>query len=196
MLTFAPLNPLSTRPHQNVVWYNNSWLGFLKMLNYVPNERKNFCKKWALIWHNYVAMAHRNYFRRNNLQILKLATYTKIEDHYSRYKLTTFKLERIAKCSYFILSTQNIKFYWFVMKIKKNLLPIWWYNKSSFPLGNKYFGVFVLNGLMVSDLRNIILTWLWCWEWHPKMLFWLGASNVVFVVPLKCGGKLKNTLPA
>ena len=31
-----------------------------------------------------VAMAHRNYFRRNNLRILKLATYTKIEDHYSR----------------------------------------------------------------------------------------------------------------
>ena len=31
-----------------------------------------------------VAMAHRNYFRRNKLQILKLATYTKIEDHYLR----------------------------------------------------------------------------------------------------------------
>ena len=29
-----------------------------------------------------------------------------------------FRLERIAKCSYFILSTQNIKFYWFVMKIR------------------------------------------------------------------------------
>ena len=27
------LNPFSTRPHQNVVWYNNSWLGFLKILN-------------------------------------------------------------------------------------------------------------------------------------------------------------------
>ena len=41
-------------------------------------------------------------------------------------------------------------FYWFVMKIKKYLLPIWWYksyNRGSFPLGNKYFGVFVLNGL-------------------------------------------------
>ena len=42
-----------------------------------------------------VAMADRNYFRRNNLGILKLATYTKIEDHYVRCKL-----ERIAKCSY------------------------------------------------------------------------------------------------
>ena len=28
-----------------------------------------------------VAMALRNYFRRNNLRILKLAMYTKIEDH-------------------------------------------------------------------------------------------------------------------
>ena len=28
-----------------------------------------------------VVMAHRNYFRRNNLQFLKLATYAKIEDH-------------------------------------------------------------------------------------------------------------------
>ena len=37
-----------------------------------------------------VAMAHRNYFRRNNLRILKLATYTKIEDHYFRCILATF----------------------------------------------------------------------------------------------------------
>ena len=133
--------PLSTRPFQNVVWYNNSWLGFLKILNYVPKEReKIYCKKWALICQLNVAMAHSNYFRRNNLQILKLATYTKIEDHYIRCKLATFRLERIAKCSYFILSTQNIKFYWFVMKIKKLMLPIWWYNRSLFPHGNKYLG--------------------------------------------------------
>ena len=37
-----------------------------------------------------VKMAHKNYSRRNNLQILKLATYTKIEDHYSGCKLATF----------------------------------------------------------------------------------------------------------
>ena len=74
--------------------------------------------------------------------------------HIQRLKITVlganwqlFRLERIAKCSYFILSTQYIKFYWFLMKIKKFLLPIWWYNRDSFPLGNKYFGVFVLNGL-------------------------------------------------
>ena len=67
--------------------------------------------------------------------------------HIQRLKITIlganwqlFRLERIAKCSYFILSTQNIKFYWFVMKIKKFLLPVWWYNRGSFPLGNKQLG--------------------------------------------------------
>ena len=96
-----------------------------------------------------VAIAHRNYFRQNNLRILKLATYTKIEYHYSTLGANwqLFRWERIAKCSYSILSTQNIKFYWFVMKINTFLLPIWWYNRGLFPLGNKYFGVFVLNGL-------------------------------------------------
>ena len=39
------VNPLSTRPHQNVVWYNNSWLGFLKILNYVPKERVKYTAK-------------------------------------------------------------------------------------------------------------------------------------------------------
>ena len=52
---------------------------------------------------------------------------------------------RIAKCSHFILATQNIKFYRFVTKIKKFLLPIWWYNRGLFPLGNKFLGVFILN---------------------------------------------------
>ena len=68
-----------------------------------------------------------------------------------------FRSERTAKCSYFILSTQNIKFYWFVMKIKKFLLPIWWYNRGSFPLGNKYFGVFVLNGLSFSKHKRAMI---------------------------------------
>ena len=39
------INPLSTRPHQNVVWYNNSWLGFLNILKYVPKERDKFSAK-------------------------------------------------------------------------------------------------------------------------------------------------------
>ena len=59
-----------------------------------------------------------------------------------------FRLERIAKCSYFILSTQNIKFHWIVMKMKKFLLPIWWYNGDLFPLRNKYNVVLILNGLI------------------------------------------------
>ena len=97
----------------------------------------------------------RNYFRQNNLQILKLATYIQ------RLKITIlganwqlFRLERIAKCSYFVMSTQNIEFYWFVIKIKKFLLPIWWYNRGLFPLRNKYFGVFILNGLSTVIFTN------------------------------------------
>ena len=37
----------STRPHQNAFWYNNSWLGFLKILNYVglPKESKKLSAK-------------------------------------------------------------------------------------------------------------------------------------------------------
>ena len=104
--------------------------------------------------------------------------------HIQRLKITIlganwqlFRLERIAKCSYFILSTQNIKFYWFVMKIKKFLLPIWCYNRGLFPLGNKYFGVFVLNddgygavmmAVMMPNMMGIYSRWWnhwWKWWW-------------------------------
>ena len=37
-----------------------------------------------------IVMAHRNYFRQNYLQILKLATHRKIGDRYSGCKLATF----------------------------------------------------------------------------------------------------------
>ena len=47
-----------------------------------------------------VAMAHRNYFRQNNLQILKLASYTMTEDHYFRCKLATFQIGK--DCQMFI----------------------------------------------------------------------------------------------
>ena len=113
-------------------------------------KEKNFPRKMSpRLSQLNVAIAHRSYFRQNNLWILKLVTYTKIEYHYSTLGANwqLFRWEWIAKCSYSILSTQNIKFYWFVMKIKTFLLPIWWYNRGLFPLGNKYFGVFVLNGL-------------------------------------------------
>ena len=54
-------------------------------------KEKNFLQKMSShLSQLNVAMAQRNYFRRNNLQILKLATYTKIEDHYSMCKLATF----------------------------------------------------------------------------------------------------------
>ena len=45
------------------------------------------------------------------------------------------------------------------MKIKKFLLPIWWNNRGLFPLGNKYFWVFVLNGLTCPS-HNYVLTYM------------------------------------
>ena len=158
-LCLALFNPLSTRPHQNVVWYNNSWLGFLKNSELCTKTKIIFfCKKISphLSQLN-VAMAHRNYFRWNNLQILNLATYKRLKITILGANWQLFRLERIAKCSYFILSTQNIKFYWFVMKIKTFLLPIWWYNRGSFPLGNKYFWVFILNGLSAINSQVVWL---------------------------------------
>ena len=85
------LNPLSTRPHQYEVWYNHSWLGFLKIPELCTKRKRKILWKMSPHFSELnVAMAHRNYFRRNNLGILKLATYTKIEDHYFRCKLATF----------------------------------------------------------------------------------------------------------
>ena len=102
--------------------------------------------------------------------------------HIQRLKITIlganwqlFRMERIAKCSYFILSTQNIKFYWFVMKIKKFLLPIWWYNSGLFPLGNEYFGVFVLNGDSAE-------TKIWC----LKSIFLMQNSMEVYYLGQLC----------
>ena len=47
------LNPFNTRPHQNVVWYNNSWLGFSKNSELCTKRKgKIFCKNWALICRN------------------------------------------------------------------------------------------------------------------------------------------------
>ena len=111
--------------------------------------------------------------------------------HIQRLKITIlganwqlFRLERIAKCSYFIWSTQNIKFYWFVMKMKKFLLPIWWYNRGLFPLRNKYFGVFVLNGLKFQAealkigcpfckpiTSKCLHTVVHCWKYKIKNLY-------------------------
>ena len=96
-----------------------------------------------------VVMAHRNYFRRKNLQILKLATFTKIEDHYSRCRLATFRLERIAKCLY-LFCLPNTSSFTDIMKIKKFMLPFDDAMEVHFLLGInnfKYNVVFVLNGL-------------------------------------------------
>ena len=138
-------NPFSTRPHQNVVWCNNSWLGFYKKIELcTKRKRKKISRKMSPRFSQLnVVIAHMFYFRQNNLWILKLVTYTKIEYHYSTLGANwqLFRWEWIAKCSYSFL------------------LPIWWYNRGLFPLGNKYFGVFVLNGLKPchkSHVRNFL----------------------------------------
>ena len=73
------------------------WSGTIILIRFSKNselctkrKRKIYFKKWALICQLNVAMALRNYFRRNYLWILKLATYTKIEDHYFRCKSANF----------------------------------------------------------------------------------------------------------
>ena len=157
---------MSTRPHQNVVWYNNSWLGFLKILNYVglPKERKIYCKNEP----SFVTVKCCDGLI--GIILGEIICESSNWQHIQRLKITIrganwqlFRLERIAECSYFILSTQSIKFHWIVMKIKKFLLPIWWYSRDLFPLRNKYNVVFVLNGLMHICAENVQ---------NLKQIFW------------------------
>ena len=78
-------------------------------------KENNFLQKISPHWSQLnVAMAHRNDFRRNNLRILKLATYI-----IQRLKITIlganwqlFRLERIAKCLifYFIYTKHQVSF--------------------------------------------------------------------------------------
>ena len=98
-----------------------------------------------------------------------------------------FRLERIDKCSYLFCPKQNIKFYRFVMKTKKFLLPIWWYNRGLFPLGNKYFWVFVLKWVK----RNIC-TWIWIGQHQACsiMLYWMKARETWCL----CKSKQINTI--
>ena len=56
-----------------------------------------------------VAMAHRNYFRRNNLNP-QIGNIQRLKITILGANWQLFRLKRIAKCSYFILSTQNLKF--------------------------------------------------------------------------------------
>ena len=108
---------------KNAFWYNNSWLVFQKIQKICTRRKtKIFCKKKMSphLSQLNVVMAHRNYFRRNNLRILKLATYRKIEDHYSGCKLATFQIGKDGQMFIFCLH-KALRFYWFVM-----VLPIWW----------------------------------------------------------------------
>ena len=125
---------------------------------------KNFLQNMS----PHLSQLNRNYLGEIICESSNWQHYTNIEDHYLGANSQLFRLERIAQCSYLILSIQNIKFYWFVMKIiKKFLLPISWYNRGLFPLGNKYFGVFVLNGLKWTCVKPTHSN-----EFHEYFLFW------------------------
>ena len=140
---FCLFNPLSTRPHQNVVWCNNSWLyrfSIKQIWIMCQKKEKNILQKMShhlsqlMLWWLIGIILGEIICKSSNWQ------------HIQRLKITIlganwqmFRLERIAKCSYFILSTQDIKFYWFVLKLKKFMLP-WWYNRGWCPLGNTYLG--------------------------------------------------------
>ena len=85
-------------------------------------------------------MAHRNNFRRNNLQISNW-------QHIQRLKITIlganwqlFRLERIAKWSTQIIQVLLICSENTEISVANLMIGL-------FPLGNKYFGVFALNGL-------------------------------------------------
>ena len=87
------VTPFSTRPHQNAFWYNNSSLGFLKILNDVLKEREKisainepsfFTVLKRLQWLIGIILG-KIICESSNWQ----HNYTKIEDHYSWCKLAT-----------------------------------------------------------------------------------------------------------
>ena len=94
-----------------------------------------------------VAMAHRSYFRRNNLRIIKSTTYIQ------RLKITIlganwqlFRLERIAKFSFnFVYAKHQVLL---IYNENNEICVANLIQHRLFPLGNKYLGVFVLNGLV------------------------------------------------
>ena len=65
---YTHLNPLSTRPHQNVVWYNNFLIRFSKNSELCTKRKRKYTAKNepSFVSLN-VAIAHRNYLGRNNL---------------------------------------------------------------------------------------------------------------------------------
>ena len=75
--------------------------------------------------------------------------------HVQRLKITIlganwqlFRLEMIAKCSYFILSTQNIKFWLICNKNNEICVANLMKNRAFILLRvNLYFGIFILNGI-------------------------------------------------
>ena len=119
------LIPLSTRPHQDVVWQNNSRLGFLKIQSYVPKAGEKGTAKYEP---SFVTVKCCRWLIGSILG--EIICESSNWQHIQRLKITRrgtsrqlFRLERIARCSIFTLSTQNIRFYWYqLMSLKKFML--------------------------------------------------------------------------
>ena len=74
---------------------------FYKFCIMYQKKEKNFLQKMSPhLSQEIVAMVHRNYSGQNNLQILKMVTYTNIEDHYCTCKLGTIQIGK--GCQMFI----------------------------------------------------------------------------------------------
>ena len=98
-------------------------------------------------------MAHRNYFRRNDLQILELATCIQ------RLKITSlgancqlFRLERISQMFIFCFVYTKHQVLLICNENNEICVANLMIKQRFFPLKNKYFGVFVLNGLRVCNV--------------------------------------------
>ena len=74
-------------------------------------QKKDFffcCKNEpSMICQFNVVMAHMDYFRQNNLWILKLTNIQRLKITILSANLQLFRLERISKCSDFILFTHK-----------------------------------------------------------------------------------------
>ena len=95
-------------------------------MNYVPKEREKYTAKYEPSFVTVRCCAGSQELFKGKISCQSLNW-----QHIQIFKITIlganrqlFLLERIAKCSYFIMSTQNIKFHQIATKIKKFMLPI------------------------------------------------------------------------
>ena len=134
-------------------------------------KRKFVCKDWALICHSSMLWWLVGIILAKIICILKLATYTKIADHYSGCKLATVLMGRDGQMFifYFIYTKHQ------VLLIRNENKEICVANLMIkyrfFPLKNKYFGTFVQNGLITINCSTGLI----CIRQYRR---WEGAGGI------------------